>query len=166
MPPRRHDDQEYEECAQCCGVCGGIILVIGAVVFFVIAFIMLTDYNIPEIKNACTSNLENAVLVSLIYLIVVYFINQYNEHVHMNALQGIVQLIPMGLVLAVLKLSFATENLKSEICHDAITTKFDSQSSLAGHASLESLAIFYASVELLVGFIFCAYVLYLRYLDS
>lgn len=167
MPPSRlTDDQEDTlRCLQaCCGATCGCILILGLVAFFIITFIMLGDYNIPEIQDACSSNLFNAVLVSVIYLIGVWVTAQFHDHHNLGKENAV--FVPMALVLAVLKLSYATENLKSEICHNATTTKFDSQTALAGHASLESLAIFYASLELLFIFGFFIYVFCLRYQEG
>ena len=156
--PRRltEDEKETAYCLQTC--CVGI-LILGLVAFLIITLIMLNDYNIPEIKDACSSNLFNAVLASVIYSIGAWVTAQYQDHYKLD--QGNV-LVPMALVLAVLKLSYATENLKSEICHNVTTTKYDSQTALAGHASLESLAIFYASLELLFIFGFFIHVCQLR----
>ena len=162
MPPQltKQEEKETIECLTAC--CCILPLIAGIVSLIVIWCIMLNDNKIPEIRSACTSDLFNIMLATLMLYICVYVNAQLNIAIGVEPIRGSAHIIPVMLIAAVLKLSHARENLTNEICHNATTTKFESQSDLAGHAGLENLAIFLGSVELLGVLGFFVYVLSIR----
>jgi hypothetical protein len=128
--------------------------VIGAITILAILTlwaILLYDYNVLEIRQACSNNLFNIMLVSIIIYPVVLVTAEgqsvHFEHGHTH--DKMYSLFVFCLIASVLRISFAYENIHNEICLNATSTKYSGQIGLASAASLEKFAYFVAAVEFL-----------------
>ena len=129
--------------------------VIGAITILAILTlwaILLYDYNVLEIRQACSNNLFNIMLVSIIvYHVVIVTAEGQSVWVgHGDTRDKMYSLFVFCLIASVLRISFAYENIHSEICLNATSTKHSGQVGLAQEASLEKFAYFVAAIECLV----------------
>ena len=123
----------------------------GMVAYSIIYLIILHENNIPEIRMACTSNLYNIMLVNFVCYLVGYTFSINYARLH-DVKWGTIFLFSSVFItiLATIKISHAAENKNNSICLDAVSIRYPDQTTLAGHASLETLSYFSAALDIVI----------------
>jgi hypothetical protein len=147
--------REDEIKCECRSACIITWFVVGAIILLGILTvygILLNDYNIPEIRQACSNNLFNIMLLGIIFYPIagVIIAGQSTWWGTNNGHEKWAVVALFAVISAVLRISFAYENIHNEICVNATSTKHSGQVGLAQEASLEKFAYFIASIECLL----------------